>query len=231
MKIGFDVISDLNITENDTFDWTGKPTSQFCIIAGNISNSLSVIKKTLLYLGKFYQGVFYISGNLEHDAFYKIGYRHAEIAKICRSINNVTYLYNFVVVIDGIALVGLNGWLTGAEKDILDDVFKDKFRNYDFEYLQMTIERLQLHGDVKKIVIVSHSVPNHELYFGEHPTGIEEYTPLSAALGLDSEQKVSHWIYGYYPKKVDVIKHGVNYINNSYYNKTPYWPKYFEIEV
>lgn len=231
MKISFDVISDLNLTDSDQFEWVGKPTSQYCIIAGNISNNLSVIKNTLLHLSKLYQAIFYISGTLEHDTLYKVRYRHAELTRICRSINNVSYLYNFVIVVDGVAIIGINGWSTGREKELVDDVLKDKFRNYDFEYLQMSIERLQLHGDVKKIVVVSNSVPNHELYFGEHSPDIEEYVPMSAVLGIDSEQKVSHWIYGHYPKTADVIKHGVNYINNSCYNKTPYWPKYFEVTI
>lgn len=231
MKIGFDVISDLNLKHGDVFDWTNKATSQYCIIAGNISNDLSAVKNTLLYLSKFYQCLFYISGPLEHETYYKVRYRHAEIARICRSIRNVTYLYNFVVVVDGIAIIGINGWSTGREKELVDEVFKDKLRNADIEYLHLTIQRLQLHGDVKKIVIVSHSVPNHELYFGEHPNEIELITPLSIVLGVDTEQKISHWIYGHYPKSVDVTKHGVNYINNSYYNKTPYWAKHIEIEI
>lgn len=231
MKIGFDVISDLNITDVNTFDWTGKATSQYCIIAGNISHDLSIVKHILLYLGKFYQGIFYIAGTLENDSHYKARYRNAELTRLCRSLRNVTYLYNFVVIVDGVAIVGVNGWSTGREKDLVEEVIKDKLRNHDIEYLQITLERLQLHGDVKKIIVVSHSVPNHELYFGEHPRELEMFTPLTASLGVDSEQKVSHWVYGHYPKRVDIIKHGVNYINNSYYNKTPYWAKYIEVEI
>jgi len=47
MIFGFDVISDLNLSENDNFDWEGKPTSLYCVLAGNISSDLTVLYKTV----------------------------------------------------------------------------------------------------------------------------------------------------------------------------------------
>ena len=57
--IGFDVIGDLNLSINDSFNWENKATSLYCIVAGNISTNLRVVRQTLLHLGQFYQGVFY----------------------------------------------------------------------------------------------------------------------------------------------------------------------------
>jgi len=52
MKFGFDLISDLELTDSDVFDWEGKSTSLFCLIAGNISDNLRVVQKTLKILSK-----------------------------------------------------------------------------------------------------------------------------------------------------------------------------------
>ena len=65
MKIGFDLISDLNLSPNDSFNWENKATSLYCVIAGNISNDIRTIALTLSHLTKFYQGVFYTPGSLE----------------------------------------------------------------------------------------------------------------------------------------------------------------------
>ena len=64
--IGFDLISDLNLYPEDSFNWEGKATSLYCIIAGNISEDLRTIKQTLSHLSKFYQGIFYTLGSLEY---------------------------------------------------------------------------------------------------------------------------------------------------------------------
>ena len=37
IDIGFDVISDLNLKRNDSFNWENKATSLYCILSGNIS--------------------------------------------------------------------------------------------------------------------------------------------------------------------------------------------------
>ena len=62
MTIGFDVISDLFLTPEESFNWEGKATSLYCVIAGNISNDVKVITQTLRHLSRFYQGIFYIDG-------------------------------------------------------------------------------------------------------------------------------------------------------------------------
>ena len=53
MNIGFDVISDLNLDAEDSFDWEGKATSLYLIIAGNISSDLRVIHQTLVHLSRY----------------------------------------------------------------------------------------------------------------------------------------------------------------------------------
>ena len=230
MNIGFDVISDLNLGPEDNFNWEEKATSLYCVIAGNISNDLRTIHQTLLHLSQFYQGVFYTAGSLEYEGSSSISSRTDELFKICKTIRNVAYLHNHVVIVDGVAIVGINGWYNNdyGYPQLSPDAIETE-RHEDIGYLGNTIEKLQLHLDVKKILIVSHSVPGPELFFGEEPDDIYSMFSLQVSLINDSEAKVVTWVYGSYNKTVDTIINGINYVNNSYYKRTPYWAKRIEI--
>ena len=229
--IGFDLISDLNLSPEDSFNWEGKATSLYCIIAGNISEDLRTIKQTLSHLSKFYQGIFYTLGSLEYHNISDIVKRTNEIRKACHSVRNLAIMHHHVVVIDGIAVIGANGWYGNTTYDEETASIIEVHRNEDILYLKNTIERLQKHLDVKKIVIVSNSVPGIELYFGEHPDTIDIQLNLNIALIADTENKVSHWLYGTYGKVVDTNINDINYINNSSYNRNPYWAKRAEIKI
>ena len=230
MIIGFDVISDLNLSPNESFDWENKSTSLYCVIAGNISNDLQTIHQTLNYLSKFYQGIFYTAGVLEYEGASNIATRTDELLKICRTIRNAVYLHNHVVIIDGIAIIGTNGWYSNSFPNIQISPEEIEVERYeDLGYLGSTIEKLQLHLDVKKIMIVSHSVPGHELFFKEEPEHIQEVPPLKLALIRDSESKITNWVYGSCDKTVDIILDGINYTNNSYFKRKPYWAKRIEV--
>jgi hypothetical protein len=229
MKIGFDVISDLNLGPDEHFDWDGKATSLYCIIAGNISNDLRTIHQILLHLSHFYQGVFYTAGSLEYEGVSNIETRTNEILNISKTIRNVAYLHNHVVIIDGVAIVGTNGWLINEFSHTLLPTMIENERYQDLGYLSNSLEKLQLHLDVKKILIVTHSAPGYELFFGEEPEEIYSIPPLKLSLIKDLEGKVTHWIYGQYNKSVDIELDGINYINNSYYKRNPYWAKRIEV--
>ena len=232
MKIGFDYINDLNLSPDESFDWEGKATSLYCIIAGNISSDLKVIKKTLGYLGKFYQGIFYIPGCLEFSDKHGIQSRINDLRTILKSIRNVVFLHNHVVIVDSIAIVGINGWAPEfLNYTTLDKFIADVGRNEDLAYLANSIQRLQLHIDVKKIVIVSSAIPRNELYFGELPDFVENTMPLATALQMDKEFKVSHWIFGTQTKLAELTIDNIHYMNNSYIKNTPYWPKRIEVTI
>ena len=70
MNFSFDLISDLHIeTWGSRFDWTGQPTSQYCVVAGDIARDRALVIDALEHLGTVYQGVFYIDGNDEHKDY------------------------------------------------------------------------------------------------------------------------------------------------------------------
>lgn len=231
MNIGFDIISDLNLTEDDSFNWEGKSTSLYCIISGNISSDKVIVQDTLGHLSKLYHGVFYIDGSGEYESLVDHHKRVNEITKLCKNYKNVVYLHNNVVVVDSIALVGCNGWYGNYNPvDSIEQIRYEMLYHEDLSYICSTVEKLQLHVDVKKIVMISHSVPDKELYYGEVPE-LTDDIGLTLALTNDTESKITHWVFGSYKKSVDAIKSGIHYINNSSHRKSPYWAKRFEIEL
>jgi hypothetical protein len=232
MEIGFDVISDLYLNPDDSFNWEGKATSLYCIIAGNISSDLRTIFQTLSHLSKFYQGIFYTLGPLEYKNSKSKKLRTVEITDIVQPLRNVAILHHHVVIIDGIAVLGANGW-EGTSKDIGTVLVNDRDENKyeDISYLSKSVERLQRHLDVKKILLITNAVPKNELYFGEIPEYVDEQINLDYCLNNDTEFKISNWVFGSYKKPVDTTIDGVNYINNPYFHQRPYWAKRLSISI
>ncbi len=88
------------------------------------------------------------------------------------------YLQDNVVVIDGVAILGTNGWFGFDFDPNIDPTqsaqwYQDKFKvsgdtvknigrmaTTDAMYMINSVKRLQTHQDVKKIVMVTHTVPD-----------------------------------------------------------------------
>lgn len=230
MEVSFDVIGDLYLSPEESFNWENKPTSLYCIVAGNVSSDVRTILQTLNHLCKLYQGVFYIMGPLEYQ-----GYEHdargrtENLIELCSRIPNLAVLYHHVVIIDGVAIIGCNGWETDGVADGPIKIAAEEYRYEDIAYLKKSIEKIQRHMDVKKVVIVTHAVPKLELYYGEIPEYADDQLPLDFCLGSDTEMKISHWVFGKYEKIVDTMIGSINYLNNPYYKKRPYWAKRFTV--
>jgi hypothetical protein len=232
MEIGFDVISDLHLSPDDSFNWENKATSLYCIVAGNVSSDLRTIVQTLSHLSKFYQGIFYTLGTLEYKCGKVKRLRTHEIIGALNGIKNVAILHHHVVIIDGVAVLGANGW-EGTVEDIGELLVNDKDNNRyeDISYLSKSVEKLQRHLDVKSIVVVSNAVPKTDLYFGEIPSYIDEELNLDYCLQNDTETKITHWVFGSYSKHVDTSIEGINFVNNPYYHQRPYWAKRIAVNI
>lgn len=228
--LGFDVISDLRLEPSDPFDWEGKATSLYCIVAGNISSDIGTVYTTLAQLSKMYHGIFFVAGDLEYSTALNLSERTLELSNIIGNIRNVAFLHNHVVIINGVAIVGATGWYGHvAIPNTFDSLTADACRFDDLKYLSTAIERLQLHADVQKIVVVTNSVPAVELYFGEEADDLIGQFAPNLSLVNDTEIKVSHWVYGSYNKAVDVVLHNVHYVNNAFTPSSPYWAKRIDI--
>jgi hypothetical protein len=231
MKIGFDLISDLFLGPEDSFNWENKATSLYCLVAGNISHDLRTLVITLSHLSKYYQGVFFIPGALEYQDINDIQTRTDEILRACQKVKNVAVLYQHVVIIDGIAILGANGWYGNIKpSDIITELKIQEKRHEDIAYLKNSIEKLQKHLDVRKVIILTNSVPGPNLYFGEVPDFVVSQVPLNLTLFTDTEHKISHWAFGTHEKIVDTEINSINYVNNPKLKKQPYWAKRIEVE-
>ena len=231
MQICFDIISDLHLTSDDKFIWEGKVTSLYCLVIGNISNDPKVIHRTLSYLSTLYQGIFYIDGSHEHPELINRTDRNDELQKICSTINNTVYLFSEIVIMNGIAIIGINGWYGNYPVETLsDDLLIETYRREDLVYLRNLIRRLQLHGDVRDIIVISNSVPNKQLYFGESNGMIDDLCP-TLCIESDTEKKIKYWAFGTYDKKVDITINDINFISNPYNKDQPYWPSRIVIET
>jgi hypothetical protein len=228
MSISFDIISDLDLYPEDKFDWTDKVTSLFCIVAGNLSHDLKTIQRTLTYLSTFYQGVFYIDGGLEHFDLMLQQDRVEEIGKMCDSTNNTVFLHNNVVVLNGVALIAINGWYGNYPIiDLEQDLLAESYRREDIVYLYNTVKKLQLHMDVKDIVVVSNCIPDTKLFFGDTNRLSDDICP-TMVLTADTEKKVKNWIFGATDKMIDTTLSGIRFVSNPCVSK-PYWAKRIEI--
>lgn len=229
MEIGFDLISDLYLDPEENFNWEGKATSLYCIVAGNISSDTRTIFQTLSHLSRFYQGIFYVPGLLEYAYSLDHEQRTKELASIIKKLPKVALLYHHVVVIDGIAILGANGWSADREDDI--DMNLIKSRLDDIAYLNKSVSKLQTHLDVKKILVITSCIPRRQLYFGKIPDHVEDHIYPDYCLTSDTELKITNWVFGSFETDVDTVYNGVHYANNPYLKKRPYWAKRISISV
>lgn len=229
--IGFDIIGELFVGPNDSFNWENKATSLYCLVTGNVSSDLQTLGQVLTHLSKHYQGVFYVPGTLEYKTAFDIPSRTDEIQNVCSKNPNVIFLHQTIIIVDGVGVVGINGWNEAGTIDTVSEMMRTAARYEDIRYLNATLKKLQKHLDVKKIIIVTNAVPNEELYFGEEPLVVYDQIALSNSLQFDTEHKVKCWAFGSYTKSVDTVVKDIHYLNNPYLGKNPYWPKRLSMSV
>lgn len=263
MKIAFDLISDLHVdTWDQPFDWTGQSTSMMCVVAGDISQDREVVIETLTHLGECYRGVFYIDGNDEHRFnLDDLGESYRSLVEEIENIPNVTYMQDNVCVVDGVAFLGTNGWWTfDMDPNIDYDQSRMWFRDRnqlndtavnnveamafsDYAYLAKSVERLQTHQDVKKIVLVTHTVPSVDLIAhdaeltGTYRLNCTGNSHILKVFQEDTERKISTWCFGHYHNNVDSNVAGIRFVNNcrgrgqTPWGKSVYYPKRIEVEI
>lgn len=240
MQFTFDLISDLHLpTWDQPFDWTGKATSPHCLVLGDVSNDRKQLIECLSHLSKCYQAVFYLDGNDEHrDYIENLGASYKDLVRSIKHIPNVVFLQDNIVVVDGVAIVGTNGWWgfdfdagidpeqaaqwygekENFSKDILTIIRRAS--NTDASYMIASVRNLQKHLDVKKIVMATHTVPKAQLI--AHDIGLEGSLRFNVmgnsfmeqALAADTEGKIHTWCFGHYHGTVDQVHDNVRYVNN-----------------
>lgn len=240
MQFTFDLISDLHPdTWQHTIDFTHKATSLHCVVAGDISHDKSEVVKILTHLGQCYQAVFYIDGNTEHRyELSSLGTSYRDLCKQISAIPNVVYLQDNVVVINGLAILGTNGWWGFnldhgidpeqcaswyQEKENLDSLAINNIKRAsttDANYMITSVKRLQTHRDIAGIVMVTHTVPDADLI--RHDIDLDGSMRFNVmgnrfmrnVLLQDTERKIKTWCFGHYHGRIDQTRNGVRYVNN-----------------
>ena len=261
MTFAFDLISDLHVETWDKFDWAGQATSPVCVVAGDIAKTIDLTVKTLTHLSECYQAVFYIDGNDEHRwQLDTLNQSYKELADRLAKIKNVVFMREHVVVVNGVAIIGANGWWSydfdlNIDADQTQLWFQDTYQISktatdnvasaalnDAAYLIQGVKKLQTHPDVKSIVIVSHTVPapwlvEHDIALsGSWRFNTTGNPHLELALNEDTEHKIHTWCFGHYHQQVDRIANDIRYVNNcrgrgnTEWCQRPYYPKRIEIK-
>lgn len=261
MPFSFDLISDLHVESWVDVDWGDLATSPYCVVAGDVARDRDTLVKTLTELGKSYAGVFYIDGNEEHkDYLEDLEYSYSDLVTAIEKIPNIVYLQNNVVIINGVGILATNGWWTYDFGPTIDhEQALIWFRDYagitdsaaraitgvayhDAAYLMNSVRRLQTHHEVKKIVLVSHTVPAP--WIVEHDPDIVDTwrfnstgnRHLQLVLDEDTENKIDTWCFGHYHKSVDQYRGEVRYVSNprgrggTMWSQPAYYPKKITIE-
>ena len=261
MQFAFDLISDLHLESWGPLDWTAQATSPVCVVAGNVCQDRRLLLKTLRHLGKCYRAVFYIDGNSEHTNFLDhLDASYIDLSEQIESIPNVVYLQNNVVVIDGIAIVGTMGWWAFDFDSTVDSVAATEWYQQQLNilphttsiisqtaigeglYMSSSVKRLQTHQDVKKIVMVTHTVPDPALI--AHDVDLAGTPQMNSmgnrymmqSLAADTEKKIHTWCFGHYHGSVDQVRGGVRFVNNcrghnnSRYCQHVYYPRRIVID-
>ncbi len=239
MSLAFDLISDLHIDTWGEFNWEGQATSPVCIVAGDIARDRSIVVSSLKHLSKCYQAVFYIDGNEEHTNYLEdLGASYNELVKKINRIPNVVYLQDNVVVVDGVAILGTNGWFGydfdfNIDPEQVETWVQEKYKlspvasrsihnmsSIDASYMIASVQRLQKHNDVKKIVMVTHTVPDPDLIShdieleGSMKFNVMGNRLMMQALAHDTENKIHTWCFGHYHGSVDQTRSGIRFVNN-----------------
>jgi UDP-2,3-diacylglucosamine pyrophosphatase LpxH len=250
MYLSFDLISDLHLETRDGFDWNGQPTSQCCVVAGDISKDIDDVVSCLKHLSECYKKVIYIDGNAEHRWKYAdLGSSYQTLAENLQNIPNVIFLQDNMVIINGVAIIGTNGWWSYDFDPSLEfeDSVEYAVNRYDItigdamtlrsmaindaNYLANTISRCQTMPDIRKIVVVTHTVPQEQIvahdnnFNNDHQFNLLGNSYIKQVLEQDTERKIDTWCFGHYHNDVDSVINNIRYVNNCFGEKNSNWDK------
>jgi len=253
MQIAFDLISDLNII--DDFDWSGQPTSLNCVVAGNVSRSFDTTIRTLEHLGKCYKSVFYIDGSLEHrDCLPYLSENYAEFKKVISRMDNVVHMQDNVVIQENLAIVACNGWWTYDFNYDIDPEQAEKWLQEDWtindteiatiysmaygdaRYLTSCIQKLQTYKNVKKIVVITNTVPFPGLLSHDQQLmnsvrfNLMGNSLIMQCLAADEKELIDTWCFGHYPEAIEEMNNGIRFVSNPKADHPVYNPKRIVID-
>ena len=205
----------------------------------------------------------FVDGNDEHRwTLDNLGDSYKTLKHDIGNIENFIWLQDDSLVIDNVAFIGTNGWTSFdfandktylENKRWMEETYKismyagqqiEAMAMSDAGFLCRTVEKLQRHPDIKKIVVISHFVPNvnlinHDMQLVNQPSRLNTSgnSLLTRCLEEDDENKIKTWCFGHYHSDIDSVIDDVRFVNNcrgrggTAWCKPVYYPKRIEVEV
>lgn len=204
--------------------------SKYLIIAGDISDNLELSIEYLNKLSENYEKVLFVDGNHEHSYvfpnLYTVDYINDLFIK--NGNDKIVYLPKNHYKINDTVFVGFCGWWdfcneNQEEMDKTLDYFDDWMPHFtkeesktfiktvishskqEYNKLKQILETYALDNSVKKIIVVTHTVPHINLCNGEDAS--TEHN--SKFMEIFNSKKISHWIHGHvheqYEKKIENV--------------------------
>ena len=129
----------------------------------------------------------------------------------------------------------------GITADAVKSIYK--MANTDAMYMVSAVKKLQTHLDVKKIIMVTHTVPDpvlisHDLSLAnswKFNTMGNRY--MRQVFDVDTERKIHTWCFGHYHNSVDQNRNGIRYLShgrgrgNTPYGQHVYYPRRVVIDI
>lgn len=213
-------------------------------ISSDFNMSIEYLKEQLRSNTK-YSKILFIDGNYEHCNEYPELKCIFEMAKKTKEANiflqsdKLIFLHDDMYIINDTAFVGVNGWwdYNKIDPEVIRPNVKNYFKNWrpdmtflqivkfidkvaersilDAEYVHHCMSELNEMKNIKKIVIISHSVPLREfasedvLY-----TTLNTYFEDLVTSDLFDNGKQNHWIFGHTHKSNNKKINNIQFISN-----------------
>jgi len=197
------------------------PQADYIALIGDVANPFDERYFIYLsYLSQLFKGVFVIFGN--HEYYYNIMpvvERHME--NICRQFNNVYFLNNKSILIDGYLIVGSTLW-SAVEQNAYNalncgNLIKMNKHKY-MDFMDYRVLHLQCVEFIKKeiekgypTIILTHYAPIHEMN-GNRQTRLK--SAFSSDLTSILKKNVKAWLSVHTHTCIIVLKEGVLFSSN-----------------
>jgi hypothetical protein len=224
--IKFDYVSDLHIDYWDKkywlddqkenkkdfpFEW--KPRSNILVIAGDISDDITVSLEYIKHVKNFYKKIIFIDGNHEHSHLYPELIQKNTV----KTEKDIHYLGDEDVIIHKSVFIGACGWwdYDGEKEENIEEEYyvkklgKEKNKIFAKNVMQrakeeyfLIVQKLKKYSgnpDIDEIVLVTHTVPL-EIFSRNIATDFN--TRFRQFLQEDLQSYgVTRWIFGHNHKK------------------------------
>lgn len=237
-------LSDLHIESSSEVDTilsravpsSGSYASSWVVVAGDISSDLGIVVSVLTSLSSCFARVLYVMGNHEYRSseFRSYTYTEALLFSLLDVYENIHFLNNRVLDLDGIRVVGSCSWY-----NLPDNYSRAWWKTFssDYVYVHEGYANSNMHHDRDFEFLKGLKYCDIDLLVTHFPPisldsgNSDEYLEL---LPLDSGIRPRYWVCGHRHVPVSRDFEGVSLVSNplGYASEdTGYKLRYFDIDV